>query len=284
MRNKTKKTLKGILGGALCVASIIGTGAVINNMVNRADEDGLVKVHLNYDIGGLDANGEFEETDASIYTKNAFEAQGLKVEVDFDSTVDYELFFYDKYGDFISSTGALEKNFDDEIPLVASHARIEITPKADEDGIKWYEKSGYASQLTIKVNEKQEYNLTENLFKIDPKLDGSKWYGLSSNSTLTAVESSDGTYSSAFVDCTEYSKLIVGIVRNGNGEQYNFENIYFGTDVDNNKLATIQAKCADSDDVKDIVYQEIEIPDGATRFAINYNARTINGTFVYGVK
>lgn len=156
MRNKTKKTLKGIGLGALAVATLIGGVAAINHFTNRADEDGLVKVHLNYDIGGLDSNGEYEETEESIYTKNAFESQGLKVEVDFDSTIDYELFFYDQYGDFISSTGKLEKNFDGELPFNATHTRIEITPQEDEDGIKWYEKNGYASQLTIKVDENQK--------------------------------------------------------------------------------------------------------------------------------
>lgn len=282
MRNKTKKTLKGIGLGVLGVATLIGAAATINHF--KADEDGLVKVHLNYDIGGLDSNGEYEETEESIYTKNAFESQGLKVTMDFDSNIDYELFFYDQYGEFISSTGKLDKNFDGEIPVIASHARIEITPKEDEDGIKWYEKSGYAKQIEVKVAEKQEYNLTENLFKIDANMHGKMWYGLSSNATLTPIEASSDTYSSAFVDCTEYSKLIVGIVQNGNGDEFNFENIYFGTDIDNNKLSTVQVRCANSNDVKDIVYQEIEIPDGATRFAINYNARTQNGTFVYGVK
>lgn len=281
MRNKTKKTLKGIGLGVLGVATLIGAAATINHF--KADEDGLVKVHLNYDIGGLDSNGEYEETDESIYTKKAFESQGLKVEVDFDSNIDYEIFFYDQYGEFISSTGKLEKNFDGETPLVASHARIEITPKEDEDGIKWYEKSGYANQLTIKVAEEQEYNLTANLFEIDPEIDGKKWYGLSSNTSFTLVDAEYETYSSAFIDCTEYSKLLVGIVDNGSPESH-YELLYFGTDDSDEKLSYTKVNCSASSNINDIVYQEIEIPDGATRFVINYSSLTKDGTFVYGVK
>lgn len=204
MRNKTKKILKGTLIGALCGATLIGVGATINHF--KADDDGLVKAHLSYNIGGLDANGAYEETDASIYTKDAFQAQGLKVTMDFDSNINYELFFYDQYGDFISSTGALDKNFDGEIPMFATHARIEITPKEDEDGIKWYEKNGYAKQMEVKVNEEQkEVNYSKNLFE---------YHGFGAYSSGVWEEkdpngNTGGYYFSKDVDLTETTDVIV---------------------------------------------------------------------------
>lgn len=202
MRNKTKKILKGTLIGALCGATLIGVGATINHL--KADDDGLVKVHLNYDIGGLDANGEYEETDASIYTKDAFEAKGLEVTMDFDSNVNYEVFFYDQYGDFISSTGTLDKNYNDEVPLFATHARIEITPESDEDGIKWYEKNGYANQIEIKVDEKQEMAKESGNLFVNYK-DG---YGFSVDGAGQYNEK-EGKSSTDVIDISRFSKVVV---------------------------------------------------------------------------
>ena len=58
-------------------------------------------------------------------------------------------------------------NQDLEVPIKASHARIEITPQWDEMGedykkdedqvIKWYQVSKYASQMEIKVDKVQEW-------------------------------------------------------------------------------------------------------------------------------
>ena len=228
MRNKTKKTLKGIGLGVLGVATLIGAAATINHF--KADEDGLVKVHLSYDIGGLDSNGEYEETDASIYTKNAFEADGLKVEVDFDSTINYEVFFYNQYGDFIKSTGALEKNFDADIPLNATHARIEITPQEDEDGIKWYEKSGYASQLTIKVNEKQkDMNLTENLFVYH----GNTLF----DHENASLRDGEGATSGEIIDISSYDKLLLRMDKKYlTDENFRFYVYDVGTTITNQTL------------------------------------------------
>lgn len=208
MKNKTKKTLKGVLAGTLAVGTLIGGVATINHFVNRADEDGLVKVNLKYDIGGLNSQGEYEETDESIYTKNAFEAQGLNIEVAFDSNITYEVFFYDEYGEFISKTGVLEKNYKDDIPVTSTHARIEITPKDDEDGVKWYEKTGYAKQIEVKVNEKQLSFLeliekNENVYT----LMGQGLYNMSEGSFSSSTSSP--WFFSGVIDCSNASEIII---------------------------------------------------------------------------
>ena len=294
MKYKTKKTLKTLALSVLGIGALVGVASGINALAEKQDTEFKTIIPI-FEVGGLkDTDGKYEETKGSIYTKQAFECQGLEIELDFDNTIKYQVFYYEDDGDFISSTDVLLGNQDLVVPFGATHARLEITPNWSEMGedyedtknqeIKWYEVAKYSTQMEVKVNKEQEHNLSSNLFVIDPTMDGKYWYGLSSHTELTPIEATSDTWSSSFVDCTEYKQLIVGIVNNGNGAEYNFENIYFGTDIDDSKLATVQAKCTDSNDVADIVYYTYDIPEGATRFAINYNARTINGTFVYGVK
>ena len=40
----------------------------------------------------LTDDGRFKESDESIYTKNAFECQGLDVEIDFDKNISYQIY------------------------------------------------------------------------------------------------------------------------------------------------------------------------------------------------
>lgn len=280
---KSKKTWKNALIIGLACITLVGAVVGLSALFRKSEETTKV-VNPTYAVGGLTEKGAFLETEESIYTKDSFECLGLDIDLAFDNNISYRVFFYDTENKFLSATNKLTEDYDENTtPMFARYARIVITPNED-DKISWYEKSKYANQLEISVDKQQKWIYSENLFAIDQTMHGQYWYGLSSNATLTPVASSDGTYSSAFVDCTGYSKLIIGIVRNGNGEEYNFENVYFGTDLDNNKLATVKAICTDSDEIADIEYHTIIVPQGATRFAINYNARTINGTFVYGVK
>ena len=79
---------------------------------------------------------------------------GLKVELQDDAKVTYELFFYDEENAFISSTGALSTDFLGlTVPINAETAKIVITPTEDEDGfISLTEVIGYASQVTVTMN------------------------------------------------------------------------------------------------------------------------------------
>lgn len=285
---------KSIISVILAALVIFGAAAGIIALTNKETKN---VSSLSFSVGGINAEGNYEKTDLSIYTKDMFECQGLSIEPDFEATGTYKVFYYDSDKKFIGATNEL--NAEDGVYtkgdkfVVAQYARIMITPDVpvDEDGveeedfkIRFYEAMSYAGDYTITVSKEQTFAYTDNLFQIDPSMDGQYWYGLSEHTTLTPIEASTDTYSSAFVDCTEYKKLVVGIVLNGNGEPYNFENLYFGNDESDAKLSVVQVACSDSNDVGDIVLVTVDIPEGATRFAINYNDRTENGTFVYGIK
>ncbi len=148
-----------IVGVLVCALA----GGIIYACV-AASSDGKVKTKKisasEFSLGGLDANGKYVETKESIYTKDAFECQGLTVTPEFESQVTYQIYFYDSTGEFLFKTESLEKAFTDEVDIMATYARIVITPNADENGetvtMNVFNKSKYAKQLTIKVNKEQK--------------------------------------------------------------------------------------------------------------------------------
>ena len=108
-----------------------------------------------YAVGGLNANGVYQETEGSIYTKKNISADGLTVKLKKDAKVTYKIYFYDVKGGYISATEELTADFGDAVPESAVYAKIVITPTADEDGkVSWKEKSDYAKALTVTVNKK----------------------------------------------------------------------------------------------------------------------------------
>ncbi len=107
-----------------------------------------------YSIGTLDDTGEPTETNTAIYMRKAITTDGLKCELAEDAKIKYELFFYDKDGEFVSSTGDLTADWAGEIPVGAESVKVMITPTADEDGkVSLVEVLGYANQLTVTVNK-----------------------------------------------------------------------------------------------------------------------------------
>ena len=107
-----------------------------------------------YSIGTLDETGEPTETNTSIYMRKSITTDGLKCEIAEDAKIKYELFFYDKDGEFVSSTGDLTADWAGEVPEGAESVKVMITPTADEDGkVSLVEVLGYANQLTVTVNK-----------------------------------------------------------------------------------------------------------------------------------
>lgn len=147
-----------LIVGVLCCAML---GGIIYAIVTATEnKEKTVEISASeFSLGGLDDNGKYVETKESIYTKDAFQCQGLTVTPEFESQVTYQIYFYDSLGEFLEKTASLEKVYRDDIPLFATHARIVITPNEDEDGnavtMNVFNKSKYAKQLTIEVDEKQ---------------------------------------------------------------------------------------------------------------------------------
>ena len=152
-----KKKLINIISSILAVVLIVGAlfGAI--SAITKYAEKDIKKITPVYAVGGLDKNGNFLDTENSIYTKNAFECYSLKTTLSFDNSVTYQMYYYDKDNNFISASNKINVNYnslDDVMPYETKYCRVVIYPNED-DVIKWYEINKYSKQLKIEVAKNQ---------------------------------------------------------------------------------------------------------------------------------
>lgn len=185
----------------LILAAVGGGTAGIISLVDSDKFDTKNISDLSFGVGGLDSTGKYMSTDKSIYTKDAFECQGLSVSLEFDSEISYQIYFYDQNNDFVHTTGKLEGAFvSDSIPFFAKYARIVITPDDDEK-VTTLEVLKYAKQLNAKVNREQGFkNYTENLMEVD--IEGSLLQG--DNEVVSS--DIDGAFISKYVNISSYDE------------------------------------------------------------------------------
>ncbi|MBE6536890.1 MAG: hypothetical protein E7673_02945 [Ruminococcaceae bacterium] len=166
---KLKRKTKRILAIVLIVGVLVGAVAGIVALTGRDKADkGFDLVNVDFDRGGLNAKGNHVDTKASIYTKEAFECgESIRVKIDFDSDVIYEIYFYDESDDFVQSTGEFSKTETVDAPDGATHARLVVTPDWDTDVddddqvIRFWQKNKYAKQITVMIAPAEEAEAAE---------------------------------------------------------------------------------------------------------------------------
>lgn len=159
----------------LVVALLMGAVFGLRAIFSEEEEDAKKTISLSYSVGELSDAGKYVEAETAIYTKEAFECQGVRITPDFDNTVTYEVYFYDEDGYFISKSKEMDNIFTGE-PLLAKYARIKITPVEDEN-VSWWEIAKYSGQLKVEVNVKQ--NDFKNVAVFSSVVDSSGWYNSS---------------------------------------------------------------------------------------------------------
>lgn len=280
MKRKTKQTLKTIALGVVGLGAVVGAASVLGNL--RSEDDGLKTIHPTFEVGGLnDADGKFEESKKTIYTKEAFECQGLDIELDFDNTIDYQVFYYEADGDFISASNVISGNEKVFVPLTATHARLEITPNWNEMGgdyaneknqeIKWYDVLKYSSQLDIKVNKEQNIEFEVIDFNFGTELKG-KYY---STSTLNETQSETSLHSSNIIDVTEYNTIVVLVQK----DRKNSDQMYFADStynvIDYTTFGSLEAK-----EFGNYLRYDLDVED-ISYFALS-TAKETNDILIYG--
>lgn len=155
---KAKRIIKAIALALAGVAAITAIAFGVKAIVNYTKSD-LKEINPSFEVGSLGADGKYVADEGSLYTKEAFGCYGLQVKPDFDSTVNYQLFYYDILDNYISSSEVLSAGYSAEAPLNGAYARMVITPRDDEDGtIGFTERIKYSNQLTVKVKKDQKIN------------------------------------------------------------------------------------------------------------------------------
>ena len=267
MKRKTKQTLKTILLGALGIGAIVGVASGVNTLVGKDDTD-LKTIHPTFEVGGLRTeDGKYEKSDKTLYTKNAFECQGLQIKLAFDNYIDYQVFFYENDGDFLSASEVISGNEEIEVPLLATHARLELTPNWSEMGeeyedekdqiIKWYEVTTYSSQMEVKVNKEQEWKLPNLMTNAEQKVGYSYIYD---SSTSSFTESANQISHYAKVNVSGFTSVDV-VYKNENTKALAY---YFA-----NSSGTLLSDKDIYATPKNVTSFTIEIPSGATYLIIN---------------
>ncbi len=204
-----KKIILIILAVVLCAGVVGGSIVGIIKLTDSTKFDTKEISKFSYSVGGLDGSGKYMSTNASIYTKDAFECQGLECALDFDNSVSYQIYFYDQNNDFVHTTGKLTGAFvKDSVPFFAKYARIVITPN-DDDVVSKLEVVKYAKQLTVKVNREQGYkNYTENLFVVEKS---GKYSIAQSTGELVEESAADAPDMnvSTFINVSNYKNVLV---------------------------------------------------------------------------
>lgn len=115
---------------------------------------------LVFSRGALDKSGRFVESDTSLYTEELIQCRGLKVSVDFEASLTYEIYLYRADESLIDVLGPLSDDYElAESYNNAKYCRISMHPKLKngQDKIRFWEVQSYAKQLKIEVAKDQEF-------------------------------------------------------------------------------------------------------------------------------
>lgn len=183
---------KGLVAAILTCGVIVGAVAGVVTIFNNDTKTISPGV---FSVGSLDENGEYVKSEKTLYTKEAFECVGLRVEQNFDSNITYDVYYYDHDERFIESKLGLTGVYDEDYPL-ACLARIVIHPEIPDDvdlddfKIRFWEVRGIANDLKITVNKNQEDKYeTGNLYNSENVVTGSTFTYGEDGKTVTITES-----------------------------------------------------------------------------------------------
>ena len=135
-----------ILGVTSCVSSLVSEDKNYNSVVPL------------YKVGSLSlVDGKPVDSTNSIYTYNSFKANSVKINVKFFAHADYQIFWYDKYDNLITTSDISNKNTTFQAPDYNCSFRLVVKPQLkDTNEIKWYNVNQYSNYLSIKVNKVDE--------------------------------------------------------------------------------------------------------------------------------
>ena len=170
MKFKFKKNskFKKILCAVLVIGAVVGIGALVSSFARNDDK--TVR-SSEFSVGALDENGKYVEDKQSIYTKDAFECVGLRIEPDFEADLTYDVYYYDANEKLLEAKVGLTEVYDEDFPLakicrVVIHPAIPEGETAKDFKISWNEVKSFAKQVKITVDKNQDnrYSDSVNLY------------------------------------------------------------------------------------------------------------------------
>lgn len=140
---------------AITLAIIVVIGICLS-VVSALSQD-TKEIRPSFTRGSLNEQGKVLESNTELVTKKYFKCRGLTITLDEDSDVTYQVFYFDKHEEFISSSEIITGDYDGEgMPENAVYARLVVMPDIDEDEtLSWFGNFKYINQLTITVSRDQ---------------------------------------------------------------------------------------------------------------------------------
>ena len=152
MSYKTQKRWESIGVAIVVVVLVFAAVSLLINAFNKNDDD-FEKARLTWSVGGLDSKGAFVKSETDSLTSDPVKIEeGIRIVVDFDKTVKYNVLFYDENHIYVGamSSEATSENvtltrsgidelgdgFDDAV-----YFRVTLIDIEEDDGyITWFEK------------------------------------------------------------------------------------------------------------------------------------------------
>ena len=155
-----KRKTKSIIGVILLIATLIGAVAGISAISKKETK----KISdFAFERGKIDENGVYVEDETSIVTSDMFECQGLVVERGFKFNYEYQVFFYNFDGVYLSASEKYTDTKRIDVPELAKFARVVIYT---EQKVGFLDVTKIARTLDIKVSKVQNFELY-NYFALD---------------------------------------------------------------------------------------------------------------------
>ena len=274
---KQRKTLKKVLSILLCGLVIFGAVFGVSALSSKLKEDTKV-IRPTFSVGGIDINGVGNsKSTSSIYTKEAFEAQGLSVKLDFDAYVKYQAFFYDDLDKYISSSEIYSVSSEVALPSGVTHVRLVVYPIWDgnvdkEDRVcHWYDVYKYSKQLEIRVLKEQnnKKDIVEDLTftVLGYKKNYTDTLGAPAVSVVNYMSTKDAL---SVVDTTEFEICVPAGGVCG----------YIFYDESGNSLTNTEAKV---DGTSKATTETVKVPDNAMYVHFNFSLEKVASVYDYQI-
>lgn len=157
-----KQILCFALVGIIGIGAVVGISSAVTNKTKTISS-------LVFAVGAIDSEGQYVKNDKSIYTKDLIECKGLKIDMDFEASGTYQVFYYDSNKTFIGCTDVFDTSINSTYAKIdeyefAKYCRVMYTPDApkDENGyidegfkITLFNLLSYANKVNIVVNKEQ---------------------------------------------------------------------------------------------------------------------------------
>lgn len=197
---KLKRKTRNILSIILVTLLTFGLGFGIYSIASTKTKTISPTI---FSVGGIGNDGKHIKNKLTLYNEDYIECQGLRIERDFESTVKYDIHYYDVAENYLGSVSCTDDNYSLSNNFSnARYCRVVIKPQNRTKDISIFETYSIAKQLKITVDKDQDYVSKYNVFDYETENSG---FNVSSGKL---VKNSNNDYNSYYVKVAKEKNYI----------------------------------------------------------------------------